>query len=203
MLTYDFCTALYDLLVEKSIHSRFVWNKGIIMCNIFEDEHGALPDNLEDKLKDAISEWVSDTLPEIPPDKVTDLVRDAFNGTESGTVKPIVFYRHFEGARFVIDLNLLREVERDVLTRWKAKKFIQAALQACPMYEFLSIRDVIFLTYTETGESVSWRKASKIMKLYEDVQAVKRNGHLKTKGRQINLPKARAFLREWQKTLDF
>ena len=203
MLTYNFCTTLYDLLVDNSINSRFVWNKGIIMCNIFEDENGALPDNLEDTLKDALSEWVSGTLPEIPPDKVTDLVSESFNGTVSGTVKPIVFYRHFEGARLVIDLNLLREVERKVLTHWKAKKVIQAALQARPMYKFLSIRDVIFLTYTETGESVSWRKASKIMKLYEDVEAVKRNGHLKTKGREINLTKARAFLRSWQKTLDF
>lgn len=97
----------------------------------------------------------------------------------------------------------LGQVEREVLTRWKAKKVIQAVLQARPMYKFLSIRDVIFLTYTETGESVSWRKASKIMKLYEDVEAVKRNGHFKTKGREINLPKARAFLRSWQKTLDF
>ena len=79
--------------------------------------------------------------------------------------------------------------------RWKAKKILQAALQARPMYNFLSIRDVIFLSYTETGESVSWRKASRIMKLYEEVEAVKRNGHLKTKGQEIHLPKARAFLR--------
>jgi hypothetical protein len=94
----------------------------------------------------------------------------------------------------VVDVARLREEERHCIIRRQAKKVLEAALQATPMYRFLSLRDIIFLTFSEFGKSVSWRRACQIMDLFEREKALFRNGNLRTKGCEIHPKRARRFL---------
>jgi hypothetical protein len=79
------CTQLYELLEQQEIPARLVWNKGMIMCNIFESAHGTLPENLREKVGAALREWVRETLPELPPATVCDQLHESPQDSPGGT----------------------------------------------------------------------------------------------------------------------
>jgi hypothetical protein len=190
MLFYLYST-LYDAIKTHGIHARVVWNKHVILCSL----HDPLPKNLSGILYEILAKWLSDALPDLPREKVYDQLTELVSETPTVTVQPIMKFRHFWGTRLVIDMRRLKRIERDTMLRQEAKIIMEVVVQTYPFYKFLSVRDVILLDYSETGKSISSRQATRILNLLEREKVIFRNGHLRTKGRELNLKKAREFLR--------